>query len=78
MMTETQRKAYETSKTDAYSFITDRTDGPVTAFVAMSRAIELARRGRCPVIGIDDPIANALDEFLAIDSDKALLSSSER
>jgi hypothetical protein len=78
MMTETQRKAYETSKKHAYDFIADRTDGPVTAFVAMSRAVELARTGKCPVVGIDDPIANALVEFLPIDGGETLLSSSER
>lgn len=73
MMTE-----YETSKAHAYSDITDRTDGPVTVFVAIARAVELARKGRYPVVGIDDPIANALAEFLPIDEDKTILSSNER
>ena len=68
-------------KRRALDVITDRSDGPVTFFVALARATDLARTGRFPKVGIDCPIANALDEFFAdhgFDTDRTLLSSNER
>lgn len=43
--------------------ICNRTDGPLTSFVAIARAINLAREAG-PYGGSDDPIANALDVAL--------------
>ena len=51
-------------RTDVAKELTDPTDGPVTPFVAIARAIEIARKNKYPLVGIDDPIANALYEVL--------------
>jgi hypothetical protein len=42
----------------------DQTDGPVTPFVVIARAIEISRKNKYPLVGIDDSIANALYEVL--------------
>lgn len=43
----------------AYEDITDRTDGPLTGFVLMSRACDLVAKGHNP-----EAVANALHEAL--------------
>ena len=47
------------------------TDGIVDRFVVIDRAIQLARSGRFEKIGVDDPIANALDLILVEYEDEA-------
>jgi hypothetical protein len=54
---------YEAAKEEALDYILDTCDGPVTPFVVMARAVELARKAG-PHQGCDDPVANALDEAL--------------
>lgn len=51
--------AYERLEAEAYRKINSTADGPVTQFVRVSRALELARDAG-PIVGADDPIANAL------------------
>lgn len=64
--TKTPSDLYAEAEQSAYKAITHGCDGPVTAFVVMSRAVALARSGRCPkVAGVShDPISNALDRAL--------------
>ena len=73
--------SYEQLKSRAFDAITHRTDGPVTFFVALARATDLARSGLYPKVKGDCPIANALDEFFAehgLNTDREFLSSNER
>ena len=53
---------YSELQIQAINAIEHTTDGPCTDFVLIARAIKLAREqgDRFPIVGIDDPIANAL------------------
>lgn len=72
---EQKKVAYEDACTRVRSEIAHQTDGPVTQFVAIGRAIDLARAGHFHVPGIDDPIANVLFEILFGDADDRVLLS---
>jgi len=55
--------------TEIVKELLDQTDGPVTPFIAIARAIEIARKNKYPLVGVNDPITNALYEVLQKDFD---------
>jgi hypothetical protein len=67
-------ETYGGAKARALRVLLSGNDGPVTAFVVMARAVRLARAAG-PFDGVDDPIANALDEALAAIGDEPLPSN---
>lgn len=61
-MTDAEWAEFSKRKKLAIEDITYPHEGPVTDFVMMYRAIELARAGKYPLMGIYDPVVEALHE----------------
>lgn len=54
---------YESDKREALDAILHRTDGPVTPFVALSRALDLAAEGKLDRYAIANALDGVLDDF---------------
>jgi hypothetical protein len=70
---------FDAAVESAKRFILNRCDGPVTRFVAISRATRLIRDGNYPIVGVDCPVTNALHEILypdVTDDDYPIVPSS--
>lgn len=62
---EIDAATFDAHVADCIDLLTDPNDGPVTSFVVIARAIEMARQDRFDAqTGVSDVISNALDAIL--------------